>query len=66
MSCTSNIVWVWSAGKNIKKWDASNRIQNQSIKKILQLAATSSTWLLMEIGKWPAKERIEYSADVNP
>ena len=38
------------------------KIQNQPLKKIVQLpVATSSTGLLMETGIWPAKERIEYS-----
>ena len=39
------------------------KIQNQSLKKILQLPVTTpSAELLMETGIWPAKERIEYSA----
>ena len=41
---------------------AIEKIQNQSLKKILQLSVTTpSTGLLMETGMWPAKERIEYS-----
>ena len=38
------------------------KIQNQSLKKILELPITTpSTGLLMETGIWPAKERTEYS-----
>ena len=50
-------------GENIKKWDASiEKIQNQSLKKILQLpVATPSTGLLMETGILPAKKKIESS-----
>ena len=50
-------------GENIKKWDASiEKIQNQSLKKILQLpVATASTGLLMETGILPAKKKIESS-----
>ena len=41
---------------------AIGKIQNQSLKKILQLPVpTPSTALLMETSIWPAKERIEYS-----
>ena len=37
------------------------KIQNQSLKKILQLQVTiPSTGLLKETGIWPEKERIEY------
>ena len=50
-------------GENIKKSDASiEKIQNQSLKKILQLpVATPSTGLLMETGILPAKKKIESS-----
>ena len=50
-------------GENIKRWDASiEKIQNQSLKKILQLpVATPSTGLLMETGILPAKKKIESS-----
>ena len=50
-------------GENIKKWEqAIENIQNQSLKKILELPVTTpSTGLLMETGICPAKERIEYS-----
>ena len=50
-------------GENIKKWDASiEKIQSQSLKKILQLpVATPSTGLLMETGILPAKKKIESS-----
>ena len=42
---------------------AIEKIQNQPLKKILQLPVTTpSTELLMETAIWPAKERIEYSA----
>ena len=52
---------VW--GKILKsEMQAIEKIQNQSLKKILQLPVpTPSTGLLMETGIWPAKERIEYS-----
>ena len=52
---------VW--GKILKsEMQAIEKIQNQSLKKILQLPVTTpSTGLLMETGIWPAKERIEYS-----
>ena len=41
---------------------AVEKIQNESLKKILQLPVTTpSTGLLMETGIWPAKERKEYS-----
>ena len=50
-------------GKIFKsEMQAMDKLQNQSLKKILQLPAkTSSSGLLMETGIWPAKERIEYS-----
>ena len=50
-------------GKILKsEMQAIEKIQNQSLKKILQLPVTTpSTGLLMETGIWPAKERIEYS-----
>ena len=41
---------------------AIEKIQNQSLKKMLQLPVTTHPYgLLMETGIWPAKERIEYS-----
>ena len=41
---------------------AIEKVQNQSLKKILHLPVTTpSTDFLMETGIWPAKERIEYS-----
>ena len=41
---------------------AIEKLQNQSLKKILQLPVTTpSTGLLMETGIWPSKRRIEYS-----
>ena len=41
---------------------AIEKIQNQPLKKILQLPVTTpSTELLMETAIWPPKERIEYS-----
>ena len=41
---------------------AVEKIQNQSLKNILQLPVTTpSTELVMETGIWQAKERIEYS-----
>ena len=41
---------------------AIEKIQNQSLKKLLQLPVTTlSTGLLIETGIWQAKERIEYS-----
>ena len=41
---------------------AIEKIQNQPLKKILQLPVTTpSTESLMETAIWPAKERIEYS-----
>ena len=50
------------AGDKIPKqseMEAIEKIQNQSLKKILQLpVTTTSTVLLMETGIWPAKERI--------
>ena len=50
-------------GKILKsEMQAIEKIQNQSLKKILQLPVTTpSTGLLMETGIWPAKERIEHS-----
>ena len=40
----------------------TKKIQNQPLKKILQLpVAAPPTGLLMETGIWPAKEEIEYS-----
>ena len=50
-------------GENIKsEIQAIKKIQNQSLKKTLQLPVTTlSTGLLMETGIWPAKERIECS-----
>ena len=50
-------------GKILKsEMQAIEKIQNQSLKKILQLPVpTPSTGLLMKTGIWPAKERIEYS-----
>ena len=50
-------------GKTSKsEMQAIEKIQNQSIKKMLQLPATTHPYgLLMETGIWPAKERIEYS-----
>ena len=41
---------------------AIEEIQNQSLKKILQLSVTTpSTGLQMKTSIWSAKERIEYS-----
>ena len=59
------ILHRFEAWRKISKSEmqAIEEIQNQSLKKILQLPVTTpSTGLLMEAGIWQAKERIEYSA----
>ena len=69
MPCTSNIIWVWSVGENIKKWDASNRKNTKSVIKENVTATSNNTSIWIANGdRYMASKGENWilSSDVNP